>query len=137
MISPPWSSSATVRTSRSTSRSRSLRSVCRWLGAADRPATRNGRMAHQMERAVVLLRRERDVAERLLVVSVWVAGQRDRPADRAPDEALVVPARKVPVHERAHRRDRLCTIGGERGDVFRRRLDVWRWLHGFVPAVGW
>src|SRR5690349_17748551 len=53
--------------------------------------TRTPKRAHQVERAVVLLRRERDVADRLLVVSVWISRQGDRPADRAPDEALIVP----------------------------------------------
>src|SRR5580693_5951237 len=75
--------------------------------------TRTPKRAHQVERAVVLLRRERDVADRLLVVSVWISRQGDRPADRAPDEALIVAARNVLVHECAHRRDRLRTIGGE------------------------
>src|SRR5579859_7966520 len=46
--------------------------------------------AHQVERVEVLLRRERDVADRLLVVSVRISRQGDRPADRAPDEALIV-----------------------------------------------
>src|SRR6516164_5109418 len=72
--------------------------------------TRTPKRAHQVERAVVLLRRERDVADRLLVVSVWISRQGDCPADRAPDEALIVAARNVPVHECAHRRDRLRTI---------------------------
>src|SRR6516162_9080796 len=94
--------------------------------------TRTPKRAHQVERAVVLLRRERDVADRLLVVSVWISRQGDRPADRAPDEALIVAARNVLVHERTHRRDRLRSIGGERGDVLHWRLDVRRWLHGFV-----
>src|SRR5689334_22821066 len=75
--------------------------------------TRTPKCAHQVERAVVLLRRERDVADRLLVVSVWISRQGDRPADRAPDEALIVAARNVLVHERAHRRDRLRTICGK------------------------
>src|ERR1700732_560806 len=75
--------------------------------------TRTPKRDHQVERAVVLLRRERDVADRLLVVSVWISRQGDRPADRAPDEALIVAARNVLVHECAHRRDRLRTIGGE------------------------
>src|ERR1700674_3523432 len=75
--------------------------------------TRTPKRAHQVERAVVLLRRERDVADRLLVVSVGISRQGDRPADRAPDEALIVAARNVLVHECAHRRDRLRTIGGE------------------------
>src|SRR6516164_534670 len=75
--------------------------------------TRTPKRAHQVERAVVLLRRERDVADRLLVVSVWISRQGDRPADRAPDEALIVAARNVLIHECAHRRDRLRTIGGE------------------------
>src|SRR6516225_6458072 len=35
--------------------------------------TRTPKRAHQVERAVVLLRRERDVADRLLVVSVWIS----------------------------------------------------------------
>src|SRR6267142_1639034 len=69
--------------------------------------------AHQVERAEVLLRRERDVADRLFVVSVWISRQRDRPADGAPDEALLVAARNVLVHECAHRRDGLRTIGEE------------------------
>src|SRR5258707_10291659 len=94
--------------------------------------TRTPKRAHQVERAVVLLRRERDVADRLLVVSVWISRQGDRPADRAPDEALIVAARNVLVHECAHRRDRLRTIGGECGDVLRWRLDVRCWFHGFV-----
>src|SRR5258708_5132296 len=94
--------------------------------------TRTPKRAHQVERAVVLLRRERDVADRLLVVSVWISRQGDRPADRAPDEALIVAARNVLVHECAHRRDRLGTIGGEGGGVFRWRLDVRWWFHGFV-----
>src|SRR5260221_3207796 len=94
--------------------------------------TRTPKRAHQVERAEVLLRRERDVADRLLVVSVWISSQGDRPADRAPDEALIVAARNVLVHECAHRRDRLGTIGGEGGDVLRRRLDVRWWFHGFV-----
>src|SRR6516164_1023893 len=137
---PPWSSSAIVRTSRSTSRSKSPRSACQSLRVENRPATRNAhatlphvellprrlerrlqlleltrtpKRAHQVERAVVLLRRERDVTDRLLVVSVWISRQGDRPADRAPDEALIVAARNVLVHECANRRDRLCTIGGE------------------------
>ena len=42
--------------------------------------TRTPKRAHQVKRAVVLLRRERDVADRLLVVSVWVARQGDRPS---------------------------------------------------------
>src|SRR5271166_4531131 len=93
---------------------------------------RTPKRAHQVERAVVLLRREPDVVDRLLVVSVWIARQGDRPADGAPDEALLVAARNVLVDECAHRRDRLRTIGGEGGDVLRRRLDVrWR-FHGFV-----
>src|ERR1700719_3806306 len=88
--------------------------------------------AHQVERAEVLLRRDGDVADRLLVVSVWISRQGDRPADGAPDEALLVAARNVLVHECAHRRDRLRAIGGKRGDVLRRRLDVrWR-FHGLV-----
>src|SRR5271166_2159400 len=69
--------------------------------------------AHQVERAVVLLRRDPDVVDRLLVVRVWISRQGDRPADRAPGEALLVAARNVLVHECAHRRDRLRTIGGE------------------------
>ena len=40
---PPWSSSAIVRTSRSTSRSKSPRSACQSLRAANRQATRNER----------------------------------------------------------------------------------------------
>src|SRR6267142_1727244 len=75
--------------------------------------TRTPKLAHQVERAVVLLRRERDVADRLLVVSVWISRQGDRPAYRAPDEALIVAARNVLVHECAHRRDRFRTTGGE------------------------
>src|SRR3954447_5075207 len=55
--------------------------------------TRTPKRAHQVEGAVVLLRRERDVADRLLVVSVWISRQGDRPADRAPNEALIVAAR--------------------------------------------
>src|SRR4029077_12505109 len=94
--------------------------------------TRTPKRAHQVERAVALLRRERDVADRLLVVSVWISRQGDRPADRAPDEALIVAARNVLVHECAHRRDRLRTIGGGCGDVWRWRLDVRWWFHGFV-----
>src|ERR1700746_2936579 len=88
--------------------------------------TRTPKRTHQVERAVVLLRRQRDVADRLLVVSVWISRQGDCPADRAPDEALIVAARNVLVHECAHRRDRLRTIGGGGGDVLRWRLDV-RW----------
>src|SRR5437879_5541872 len=57
--------------------------------------TRAPKRAHQVERAVVLLRRERDVADRLLIVSVWISRQGDRPADRAPDGALIVAARNV------------------------------------------
>src|SRR5207249_2255401 len=94
--------------------------------------TRTPKRAHQVERAVVLLRRERDVADRLLVVSVWISRQGDRPADRAPDEAFIVAARNVLVHECAHCRDRLRTIGRECGDVLRWRLDVRWWFHGFV-----
>src|SRR5882672_6026573 len=75
--------------------------------------TRTPKRAHQVERAEVLLRRDRDVADRLLVVSVWISRQGDRPADRAPDEALIVAARNVLVHECAHRRDRLRATGGE------------------------
>src|SRR5438874_897392 len=75
--------------------------------------TRTPERAHQVEHAVVLLRRERDVADRLLVVSVWISRQGDRPADRAPDEALIVAGGNVLVHECAHRRDRPRTIGGE------------------------
>src|SRR6266850_3883322 len=75
--------------------------------------TRTPKRAHQVERAEVLLRGDGDVADRLLVVSVWISRQGDRPADRAPDEALLVAARNVLVHECAHRRDRLRTIGGE------------------------
>src|SRR5215831_2503283 len=67
--------------------------------------------AHQVKRTVVLLRGKRDIADRLLVVSVWISRQGDRPADRAPDEALLVAAGNVLVHECAHRRDRLRTIG--------------------------
>src|ERR1700756_3785646 len=77
--------------------------------------TRTPKRTHQVERAVVLLRRQRDVADRLLVVSVWISRQGDCPADRAPDEALIVAARNVLVHECAHRRDRLRTIGGGGG----------------------
>src|SRR5260370_25892732 len=84
--------------------------------------TRTPKRAHQVERAVVLLRRERDVADRLLVVSVWISRQGDGPADRAPDEALIVAARNVLVHECAHRRDRLRTIAGERRRGLRRLL---------------
>src|SRR5258708_37955726 len=92
--------------------------------------TRTPKRAHQVERAEVFLRRERDVADWLLVVSVWISRQGDRPADRAPDEALIVAARNVLVHECAHRRDRLRTIGGEWGEVVRPRLVV-RWgCHG-------
>src|SRR5262249_53517105 len=94
--------------------------------------TRTPKCAHQVKQAVVLLRRERDVADRLLVVSAWISRQRDRPADRAPNEALIVAARNVLIHECAHRRDRLRTIGGECGDVLRRRLDVRWWFQGFV-----
>src|SRR5258708_10933641 len=81
--------------------------------------TRTPKRAHQVERAVVLLRRERDVADRLLVVRVRISGQGDRPADRTPDEALIVAARNVLVHECAHRHDRLRTIGGGRSRVMR------------------
>src|SRR5258708_34318788 len=56
--------------------------------------TRTPKRAHQVERAVVLLRRERDVADRLLGVSVSIARQGDRPADRAPDEARIRATRK-------------------------------------------
>ena len=56
----------------------------------------------------------------------------DRIISPCRDEALIVAARNVLVHECAHRRDRLRAIGGERGDVLRWRLDVrWR-FHGFV-----
>src|ERR1700730_9149811 len=75
--------------------------------------TRTPKRAHHVERAVVFLRRERDVADRLLVVSVWISRQRDRPADRAPHDALIVAARNVLVHECAHGGDRLRAIGGE------------------------
>jgi hypothetical protein len=75
--------------------------------------TRTPERAHQVERVEVLLRRERDVGDRLLVVSVWISREGDRPADRAPDEALIVAARNVLVHECAHRRDHLRTFGGE------------------------
>src|SRR5215467_4584171 len=75
--------------------------------------TRTPKRAHQVERAVVLLRRQRDVADRLLVVGVRIPRQRDRPADRAPDEALIVAARNVLVHKCAYRRDGLRTIGRE------------------------
>ena len=75
--------------------------------------TRTPKRAHQVERAVVLLRRERDVTNRLLVVSVWISRHGDRPADRAPDEALIVAARNVLVHECAHCRNRRRTIVGE------------------------
>src|SRR5258706_6675856 len=74
--------------------------------------SRTAERAHQVERAEVLLRRDGDVADRLLVVSVWIARQGDGPADGAPDEALLVAARNVLVHECAHRRDGLRTIGG-------------------------
>src|SRR5215831_6159704 len=97
--------------------------------------TRTPKRAHQVERAIVLLRRKRDVGDRLLVVSVWISRQGDRPANRAPDEALMVAARNVLVHECAHRSDRLRTIGGERGDVLRWRLDVRWWFHGFVVSI--
>ena len=66
-----------------------------------------------VERAEVLLRRERDVGDRLLVVGVWISRERDRPADGAPDEALLVSARNVLVHECTHRCNRLLAIGGE------------------------
>src|SRR6516225_7671068 len=79
--------------------------------------TRTPKRAHQVERAVILLRRERDVADWLPVVGVWISREGDRPADGAPDKALLVAARNVLVHECAHGRDRLRTIGGERGDV--------------------
>src|SRR5258708_37643915 len=69
--------------------------------------------AHQVQRAKVLLRRERDVADRLLVVRVWISRQGNGPTDGAPDEALIVAARNVLVHECAHRCDGLRTIGGE------------------------
>ncbi len=75
--------------------------------------TRTPKCAHQVERAVVFLRRERDVADRLLVVGVWISRQGNRPADCAPDEALLVAAWNVLIHESAHRRDRLRTVGGE------------------------
>src|SRR5262249_18593833 len=94
--------------------------------------TRTPERAKQVEHVVVLLRRERDVANRLLVVSVWISRQGDRPADRAPDEALIVAAGNVLVHECAHRRDRLRALGGEGGDVLRWRLDVRWWFHGFA-----
>src|SRR3954452_22987819 len=75
--------------------------------------TRTPKRAHQVERAVILLRRERDVADRLLVVSVRISRQGNRPADGAPDEALIVAARNVLFHECAHRRDRLRTFDGK------------------------
>src|SRR3974390_531820 len=75
--------------------------------------SRTPKRAHQVERAVVLLRCERDVADWLLVVRVWIARQRNRPADCAPDEALIIAAWNVLVHECAHRRDRLRAVGGE------------------------
>src|SRR5215469_9641323 len=75
--------------------------------------TRTPIRAHQVERAEVLLRRERDVTDRLLVVSVWISRQGDRPADRTPNDALIVAGRNVLVHECAYRRDRLRTIGRE------------------------
>ena len=75
--------------------------------------TRTPKRAHQVERVVVLLRRERDVADRLLVVSVWISRQGDRPADRAPDEALIVVSGMCLFTNARHRRDRLRTIGGE------------------------
>src|SRR5262249_55199343 len=46
-----------------------------------------------------------------------ISRQRDHPADRAPDQALLVSAGNMLVHERAHGHDRLRTIGGERGAV--------------------
>src|SRR5215475_3344122 len=85
---------------------------------------RTPKRAHQVERAVVLLRREGDVADRLLVVSVGISTQGDRPTDRAPDETLIVAARNVLIHECADGRDRLRAIGGKRGDVLRGRRDV-------------
>src|SRR6516165_1850341 len=75
--------------------------------------TRTPKRAHQVERAVVFLRRECDVADRLLIVSVWISRQGDRPSDRAPDQALIIAARNMLVHECAHRRDSLRTIGGK------------------------
>ena len=136
---PPWSSSAIVRTSRSTSRSKSPKSAAKRFERqivrrlemnATLPhveflprrlerllqlleLTRTPKRAHQVERAVVLLRRERDVADRLLVVSVWLSTWGKRPADRAPDEALIAAARNVLVHECAHRRDHPRSIGGK------------------------
>jgi hypothetical protein len=60
------------------------------------------KQAKQLLRDVrALLRRERDVADRLFVVGVWISRQGNRPADRAPDEALILAARNVLVHERA------------------------------------
>src|SRR6516162_5966856 len=94
--------------------------------------TRTPGRAKQVEHAIVLLRRERDVGDGLLVVSVWISRQGDRPADRAPDDAFIVAARNVVVHECAHRRDRLRTLGGECGDVLLWRLDVRCWFHGLV-----
>src|SRR5262249_28654183 len=99
--------------------------------------TRAPKRAHQIKRAIILLRRESDVANRLLVVSVWISRQRDRPANRAPDEALIVSARNVLVYEGTHRSDRLGTIGGKGGDVLRWRFDIGRWFHEFVIFPWW
>src|SRR5258708_12363683 len=90
--------------------------------------TRAPERAHQVERAVVLLRRQRHVTDRLLVVSVWISRLRDRPADRAPHEALIVASRNVLVHKGAHRRDRLRTFAGGWRDLFRCRLYVLCWF---------
>ena len=73
--------------------------------------------AHEVQRVVTLLRGERDVAERPLVVRVGIARQRHLPRDAAPRERLLVAVGHAAAYGVAHRGHDRATLHGKRGEI--------------------
>src|SRR5688500_5988657 len=74
--------------------------------------------AHQVQRAVILLRRQAGDAERLAIVCVRVILHRDVPCDHSPAHPLRVPHRKIFLDDAPHAGDRLSSIFGKLFQVF-------------------
>jgi hypothetical protein len=69
--------------------------------------------AREVEGVVVLLRGEGDVGERLFVVGVRVARERDLIADHPPVHRLLVPLGQVLPHDGPHHRDHVTPVRRE------------------------
>ena len=79
---------------------------------------------HEVQRAVVLLGGNCDVAERLAVVGVGKTLQRNRVRDRSPHHRLVVPLRHAALHDGPQLRDHRTAVVRKAGDVVLDRVGV-------------